>query len=136
MSADYCRSSDERLKSIKIEPPSTSRIVSGWPIRVTGLLMKSEWNLYVVDCRWIVSLGLAMLILDWSQLPFYNLSLSLPNSAYMSTFRSVVNNLDSPKSAEFTAIDRSKTSISRSRLLLLLSSRNEFLSDDCYHCYC
>ena len=41
---DYWRSRAFR-KSTKIDPPSTSRMVSGWPMSVTGLLMNNEWNL-------------------------------------------------------------------------------------------
>ena len=58
----------------------------------------------------------------WSQLPFYNLELSLPNSAYIKTLRSVVSSFDSPKSAEFTAID---LSMSCSLSSASLSNKNE-----------
>ena len=80
LTPDIWRSATLR-KSIIIDPPSTSRIVSGCPIRVTGEQINSEWNLYVVDCRWMVSLDFAKFIRFWSHYPFYSLTLSLLSSA-------------------------------------------------------
>ena len=61
------------LKSIVIDPPSTSRTVPGLPTIDIGWLICSDWNLYVFSSKNIISFFFDWSILSYSLWPILSL---------------------------------------------------------------